>query len=278
MPLSIGGSLVAGIAAMLFCLYHRHKWQLTKTAYLNWVRVLLVIAAANLVMTLECFPWDNIQKTLGRFGNIIASIQYPWRWIALATPLLVFGTVLALKVMEKPDKRMYTVFVASILAGLVISTGYFYFRFINEVPVYPSYFKSAYEATDKLYYLKGTNTKMINYAVCEVEEGEAVIESYAKEEGVARLTVKNDTQEEAQIAIPVFAYRGYRAYDGAGQEMTMVTGGNNRVAVRVPAQYDGEIIVRFVSPLYWRIAEAVTLAGLGFMAIMGLKAMRKKQA
>lgn len=278
MPLAIGASLVAGIAAMLVCLYNRHKWQVTKTAHFGWIRVLLIIAVVNLVMTLEVFPWDSIQRTLGRLGSIIASMQFPWRFIALATPLLVFGTVLALGLMEKPDRRMYTAFAASILAGLVISTGYFYFRFINEVPIYPSYFKSAYEGADKLYYLTGTDTSMISYSVCEVEEGEAIVTSYAKEKGVARLTVQNDAQQEARVAVPIFAYRGYRAYDEVGREMQTVTGGNNRIAVRVPPQYDGEITVRFVSPVHWRAAEGVTLAALGFVAVMSVKGSRKKRA
>lgn len=278
MPLSIGGALAAGMLAMLFSMYFRHEWQVTKTSHFRWIRVLLVIAAANLVMTLEAFPWDDIQRTLGRFGSVISSMQFPWRWIALATPLLVIGTVFALYLMEKPNRKMYTAFVAAIVAGLVINTGYFYFRFINEVPIYPSYFKSAYEGADKLYYLTGTDVEMISYCVCEVEAGEAVVESYEKEKGVARLTVRNDAAQEAQIAVPVFAYRGYRAYDEDGQEMETVIGGNNRIAVRVPAEYEGEIAVRFVPPVHWRIAEGVTLAALCFIAVMSVKAGRRKRA
>ncbi len=268
MPLSIGASLVAGMAAMFYCLYNRHKWQLAKTAHFGWIRVVLAVAALNLVMTLEMFPWDNIQRTLGRLGSIICSMQFPWRWLAVAVPLLVMGTVFALHLMENADRRMYTAFVAAILGGLVITTGYFYFRFINEVPIYPSYFKSAYEGADKLYYLTDTDTDMISYSVCEVEEGDAVVTAYKKEKGVAIATVENASSQEAQIAVPVFAYRGYCAYDESGKVLETVVGGNNRIGVLVPAQYSGEISVRFVPPVYWRISELVSLAALGFVAAM----------
>ena len=277
MPLAIGASLTVGMIAMLYCLYHRHEWQLTRSAHFSWIRVTLVIAAFNLVLTLECFPWDEIQRTLGRFGSIICSMQFPWRWIAVATPLLVMGTVFALHLMEKHDKRMYTAFAAAALTCLVVGTGYFYFRFINEVPIYPSYFKSVYEGADKLYYLTDTDTAMLSYSVCEVEEGEASVTAYEKERGVARLVVENDSDQEAQIAVPVFNYIGYRAYDEAGNALETVTGGNNRVAVRVPANYQGSIEVCFESPLLWRIAEGITAAGLLFMAFMAIRGRRNKK-
>ena len=276
MPLSIGASLVAGMAAMLYCLYNRHEWQITKTAHFRWIRVVLVLALINLIMTLEMFPWDNIQRTLGRFGSIICSMQFPWRWLAVAVPLLVLGTVFALRLMESADKRMYTVFAAAILSGLVITTGYFYFRFAGEVPIYPSYFKSAYEGADKLYYLTDTDTDMISYSVCEVEAGDAVVTSYKKEKGVAIAMVENASSQAAQVAVPVFAYRGYRAYDEAGEALETVVGGNNRVSVRIPAQYSGEISVRFVPPIYWRISELVSLAALGFVAAMYLGKKKKR--
>jgi len=277
MPLAIGASLMVGMAAMLYCLYQRHQWQLTQSVHFKWIRAALIIAALNLALTLERFPWDEIQRALGSFGSIICSMQFPWRWIAVATPLLVLGTVLALHLMEKHDRRMYTAFAAAALACLVVGTGYFYFRFINEVPIYPSYFKSAYEGADKLYYLTGTDTAMLSYSVCEVEEGDASVTAYEKERGVARLTVNNDSSQEAQIAVPVFNYIGYRAYDEAGNMLETVTGGNNRVAVRVPANYHGGIEVRFVSPLIWRIAEGVTAAGLAFMAVMAVRGRKKKK-
>ena len=278
MPLAIGASLTVGMIAMLYCLYHRHKWQLTQNVHFSWIRVLLVIAALNLALTLERFPWDEIQRMLGRFGSIICSMQFPWRWIAVATPLLVLGTVFALHLMEKYDRRAYTAFAAAAMACLAVGTGYFYFRFINEVPIYPSYFKSAYEGADKLYYLTGTDTAMISYAVCDVEEGDAVVTAYEKERGVARLTVDNASDQEAQVSVPVFNYIGYRAYDEAGHALETVTGGNNRVAVRVPVGYHGEIVIRFVPPVLWRIAEGVTAAGLLFMAAMAVRGRKNKNA
>lgn len=277
MPTTIGASLTAGVLVMLCCLYNRHKWQLTKTAQFGWIRLLLIVAAVNLSMTLACFPWDDLQRMLGRFGSVISSMQFPWRWLAVAVPLLVTGTVLGLQVMERADRSMYLAFAAAIVAGLVISTGYFYFRFINEAPVYPSYFKSAYEGSDALYYLEGTDTTMLSRAVCEVEAGDAEVTAYRKEKGIARITVENRAGDEAQIAVPVFAYRGYRAYDGEGKPLETVPGGNNRVAVRVPARYSGEIEVRFVPPLYWRAAELISLMALGFVLVMMRIDKKKKR-
>ena len=76
----------------------------------------------------------------------------------------------------------------------------------------------------------------------------------------------------------MFNYIGYRAYDEAGDALNIVTGGNNRVAVRVPANYHGEIAMRFVSPVLWHIAEGVTAVGLIFMAVMTMRGRKNKEA
>lgn len=278
MPTTLGASLTAGMLVMLCCLYNRHRWGLTKTVQLGWLRMLLAVAALNLAMTLTCFPWDDLQRVLGRLGSLISSMQFPWRWLAVAVPLLTMGTVLGLQLMERANRRMALSFAAVVAAGLVISTGYFVFRFINEAPVYPSYFKNPYEGSDALYYLAGTDTSMLSRSVCEAETEDVQVLSLRREQGITQITVESRADCETRVVVPVFAYRGYRAFDGEGRPLKTAVGGNNRLAVCVPARYCGGIEVRFVPPSYWRAAELVSLAALGFVIVMLGAGRRKRNA
>lgn len=58
----------------------------------------------------------------------------------------------------------------------------------------------------------------------------------------------------------------------------MYAGENNTVHVKVPAGYEGKIYTTFVSPWYWRLAEAVSLAsGVGLAVWYRLVHKRSKK-
>ncbi len=273
LPQTIGIALMIGAAVVLYCMYQRRKWNLTESFTFKWMNALLIVAAINLVMTLSAFPWDEMAESLGRFGNVIRSIQFPWRWIAVATPLLTLCTVLAMGQIEKASPKMFPVLLALLAGCMVFGTGDFYSEYIDQMPIYSSYVESAYEVSDDLYLLEDTDAKIIRRSECRVTQGEAEVEFYEKENDVAVAHVCNDSGQEAQITFPVFAYYGYRAFDGEGGELEILSGENNCIAVNIAPQYSGVVSIRFMPPVLWRIAEAVSL---GALLLLGVCIRRRK--
>ena len=66
--------------------------------------------------------------------------------------------------------------------------------------------------------------------------------------------------------MPLFLYKGYQADSGAGERLDCVYGSNNVIRVLIPPGFHDEVSVRFVSPVYWRISEAVSI--LAWLAII----------
>ena len=63
---------------------------------------------------------------------------------------------------------------------------------------------------------------------------------------------------------PYTNYKGYKAYDQAGNTFDITDDMYCKVAFTVPAHYDGIVEVSFIEPWYWRLSEIISLfAGVG---------------
>ena len=106
------------------------------------------------------------------------------------------------------------------------------------------------------YLIQGTQEEMLLYHA-PVTGGEVLIEEYEKGALRADFRCSNASDREGYVELPLLHYYGYRAY--AGEEKTQLSvckGDNNVVRVVIPADFDAQITVKFVSPWYWRVAEA----------------------
>ena len=77
------------------------------------------------------------------------------------------------------------------------------------------------------------------------------------EDGV-HVTLANLTGQEQKIEVPLVYYKGYHAW-ADGEELATEPGTSSRITVRIPSGFEGEILVGFREPWYWRICEAVSL-------------------
>ncbi|MCR5420811.1 MAG: sulfatase-like hydrolase/transferase [Lachnospiraceae bacterium] len=61
------------------------------------------------------------------------------------------------------------------------------------------------------------------------------------------------------ILVPKYNYKGYHAYDENGNECELKDGIFDVVSFKLPANYNGKIYIKYIEPLYWRVAEMVSL-------------------
>lgn len=229
-------------------------------------------SALLMCMSLEAFPWDKIQGSGRLAASLVSSLQFPNRFLGWASTFLVVLCCSCLYFFrEKKQKRFYYVGLLCVLTGIATSGLYLNDHVIkshnpltlfNEEGMGKGYISGAE------YLVQGTQEETLLYHA-PVTDGGLLIEEYEKGALCADFRCINAGGQEGYVELPLLHYYGYRAY--AGEEkvpLPVCKGDNNVVRVIIPAGFDAQVSVRFVSPWYWRVAEAVSyMTLLSFLVI-----------
>lgn len=104
------------------------------------------------------------------------------------------------------------------------------------------------------------------------------VTAYEKKGLTMDVSCSNRGSGEGQLELPMLYYKGYRAWDlDTGQELEVLAGDNFSVAVKLPGGYSGTVRTAFVSPVYWRIAEGVSVVSFCLLAGVPLLQRRREK-
>lgn len=193
----------------------------------------------------------------------------------MATVLCVFVSVIGITVCSESGRLRYGLLAGgSICFLLLLNAGLFYMQYADisiTTKMYAS--MSGVESINNVYggeyLLEGTETSLCVRRDIMTEDDTVQADGYVSHGGVVSFACKNTGSEPKHVAIPLFCYDNYQAYDQqGGEQLSTAAGQNNRIVVEVPGGYDGTIEVRYVIPVPWKIAYVVSaLAGIGFAGI-----------
>ena len=105
-------------------------------------------------------------------------------------------------------------------------------------------------------------------------EGGAQITQYQKRS--TTITAHVAAQEDAAITLPLFGYDGY-VVTLDGRETAWRLGGNNCLTVDIPAGTDAQLDVRYRTSLFFRAADAVSLAAALGLCLLTLRRRRMRR-
>lgn len=237
-----------------------------------------VFSAMAMTMSLSLFPWDRIQSLGGLAATLVSSIQFPNRFLTIANVCLTAVAGLVAKyVIAHTDAVWRTACFAGML--LLVALGNIYLLEwgmdnANPIRVYNNEGMGTGYISGAEYLPYGAQAEYFMYRDPVCEEGLAVSD-YGKLSLGALAHMTNQSDKALSVAFPLLYYKGYRAYDQEGGEAFRCYSGKNCVVtVEIPAGYDGDIRVRFVSPWYWRAGEAVNILTLALM--VSVQALSKK--
>ncbi len=269
MPLCLGLSLVLGLLLFGWCYSKRYDWQLEQDSHIRTGRILSVLAVISILFSLALFPWDSIAGINFVFGKLASVIQFPWRYLVLATVFCVFVTVIGIHILKKKEKRLYSMGFAALIGLLtLLNTGLLYMQYADTSPTTRMF--AAMDNWDSIIYiyggeylLEGTDTLQCVTREISTDAGAVSVTDYDSENGFTSFVCVNQSSQEKQVTLPLFHYDNYRIYDReSGQKLEAVTGHNNRISVTVPGNYEGTVCLQYAIPLLWKIAYMVSLVTL----------------
>ncbi|MCM1233102.1 MAG: hypothetical protein NC489_23525 [Ruminococcus flavefaciens] len=226
----------------------------------------VILSGTALWMATYYFPYNRLAAVPG-LKNVFASIQFPWRFLSIAVPLLVYlaGHVLVKVGQMYGRKMLHRVLIVICLVSAV--QGLYCMDLLNRSEdmsqVYYDYRDNrnhGWIASSGEYLLKGTDTYQLGLEQDIV--GENVQLGVPEREGT-QIQVSCQAEENARVTFPLFAYKYYQCMDlQTGEHFPIVRGDNNRIQVDLQDHYRGTLKVCFVEPWHWRAAETVSLLTL----------------
>lgn len=239
------------MAVLLVAVYLLIAKKATKEIkYLTIFTLILLFISTNL------FPWNKLAFA-SKFFNVFAQIQYPWRYIGIAIVFLAILLGLILEYFVENEfysEKIYAVIIAMALVSTALFIG-----------------SAEDNATGVTKYY---DTAQLDRGAGAIGYGEYLIEGTDTSDLIAINLYKGDL---SAIDIPKYNYPYYKAYDENGNELAISNGINNRICVSVESSYNGDVTVKFVEPILWRIAEIISLlSAISLLIIYKRKVIGRK--
>ncbi len=272
MNLSIGIILIFTVVAAIYLIV-RKKYNKRILLYLS-MTILSLVLASNL------FPWDDLAYYT-KIGNLLAQIQFPWRWLLFAT---AFAVLLLGEIMVYADdnilqeKRTAATIACVIICALsLFETTRFASNYTSESKRkyhYNIYEMMVSEQSPKEYLPYGVELEDLTHETSA--KGAKVLEQ--SREGSSMDLVVRTKDKEGVVSVPIFYYKGYQVRDEAGNALEVTPGDNKEITFKVPAKYEGKIHVAFEAPWYWTAAQVTSLVYLLLLCcISKIRSVKEKK-
>lgn len=273
---NVGIALIVALILWLGMLFFRKTGNLKKEE-LGLGKLTAAFAVAAMCMSLAVFPWDRIQSLNGVTATLVSSLQFPSRFLSIANVMLTtLAGVVAKCVLTNRGKTGAAAYGVLMTVLMLVSNVWLltYMTYdmrgiylYNEEGMGSGYIGGAeylpYGADASLFIPGAPRTA-----------GNVSVEGYEKSGLTMDVNCSNEGSGEGQIQLPLLYYKGYRAWDlDTGERFETFAGDNFSVAVKLPGGYSGIVRTAFVSPVYWRIAEAVSV--ITFVLLTAAGAIQK---
>ena len=269
-PMGVGIVLVAALVLFAYLLFSGRMEGLTEEEK-TLGKIVSVFSVLAMLMSLSLFPWDRIQAWNGITATLVSSIQFPNRFLSIATVGLTAAAGVVLKYLVKQQNKVRTVWYAGGMIFLLACGSIYLMEYsLDQWGAWRVYNNEGmgmgYIAGGE-YLPVGTDPALLMYhdPVCT---GSLEAANYRKLSLGAEAHLSNKSEEAESAAFSLLYYKGYHAYDmDSGEELKCYSGSNCEVTVEIPAGFEGNVRVEFVSPMYWRAGEIITVLTVLCMVI-----------
>lgn len=229
-----------------------------------------ILAVIAIWMTTVSFPWDRISTMSVPFARMIASLQFVWRFVGVATALAVFVVGFGLVLLKKQEGSKVLFAAVALLASLSLMSGMdfvqdnFFNRGTADITENSLMLENnSYYAMHGEYTLKGHKYEVVT-EIWEPRCFEGVeITDYKKKGTNIQFSVENNGAD-GYVYLPLLNYKGYKvsSEDNVISNDNLEMGEHAEMRINIPDGYVGTISVSYAGFWYWRLAELVTWATL----------------
>lgn len=283
MPIGVGLALMSALVVlgiMVIKLKKDEKQQFT------WklAKISALIACLSLFMSTCYFPWEMLRKSNVLIRYIVINLQFPWRFCTIASVSLVLIWCCLLQiVLTKWNRKVVTGISIGVMGISLLTAGFFMADVLKEGNAFEAVFSQDMDTNVESgeEYLP-VNAISDEFDTDNIYKNENVIIRNLSRKGIQlRFTCVNNSDTKQAVDLPLLYYKGYDATavneSGIKQHLACMSGNNQVVSIIVPEGFHGNVTVMFKEPIYWRVAEFITLISVIGIIISELKILHKKE-
>lgn len=273
-----GGNVILTAGLVLFLILWYSGKLKDKSPLNRFVKVSAVLAAVLLLFSLQIFPWDRLQALGSVPASLISSLQFPNRFLGWGTCLLVVVMGYCISDRKLCSGRMWNYVVIGVMLLSVMYAVYL-LEDVNKnllrVKVYNEEAMGFGYISGGEYLIQGTDETLLTFDRPHPSDA-VTVSSYVKDNLHITAHCTNRGEEQGYVDMPLLLYKGYQAYDrDSGEPLDITYNSNNQLRLLLPARFSGDIEIKFVSPVYWRAAEAISLIMLIYLLLYPVKRRRR---
>ncbi len=233
------------------------------------LRKVFIIGIISLMMSSAYFPYSWLMEHCETFYHILASIQFPWRYLSIATIIAIVLFVLMygesdclMKKNINISKVLYFLIFITLIQGIIYMS--------DSVNCKSNPFTCLSEGAVNsfgdvgnfiLSYVNREDCKDTSILLYSEDIEVTVLE---KDGTRYKLFIDNESKQEESVDLPIM---GYRQYAVDNQLINTAKGENKRLRLIVPASFVGEVNVSYKEPILWRVCEFISVISLAIYTI-----------
>ncbi|MDE7253154.1 MAG: hypothetical protein K2O32_09455 [Acetatifactor sp.] len=278
-PVGVGLVLIVGLG-LFAALWFGGALRRTDKNISRLAVVSALFGGLLLFMSTNTFPWDAISGICSLTATLVSSLEFTHRVLGWGTLFLVTVCGFCLWYLRREGKWPYLMAVAVVI-GCVTTSSLYLMDFVRSeddmLTLYNEEGMGFGFISDGEYLLEGTKAGKLTFEKRAIAGAGVSVSEYAKKYLNVKMSCVNAGGEEGYVEVPLLFYKGYRAFDGAGDRLEVCAGDNHVVRVILPEGFEGTVEVKFVSPLYWRISEVVSILTVLLFALWIWKRQRRAE-
>lgn len=269
LPLVLGGVL-----AYISLLVYRKKGVVNPIdkEQRNLIGMCLLMMLIAVVLSTNLVPYSKIGSIHIIIEKLINTLQFPFRFMALASVLAVTALVGAFS-LWKAEREIYkekhikiwgysmaVMFIVLIIGELAVSYGKLLTNSIMTQNF--EYYAARYIIETTEYLPTNADVNDVSHELM-ISSEDIIISDYEKEYTNIVMTCVNDGIEEGYVDVPLFYYPCYKAKDKlTGELLSLTYGENSRIRIILPPLYQGKIVLQVSERKLWRIAEMISVLSI----------------
>ena len=241
-------------------------------------RITAWFSILSMCMSLSVFPWDRIQNINSLAATLVSSLQFPSRMLGIATIMLTtLAGVTAKCILNNYGRQGGTAF-AAVITVMVLMSNVWLLTEINyhagRIYLYDVGGMGMGYISGAEYLPYGADASLFIPGAPKAL-GSVRVEEYDKR-GLTMDVKCASVDDMGGLELPLLFYKGYQSWDmDTGERFKVQAGENFCVRVCLPGEYSGTVRTAFVSPVYWRIAEGISV--FFFCMLVGYGWRQKRQ-